>query len=117
MNLLLNTETELKIAFDAIEGVGFFEQSMNPPGSHEHRADYALAGAYRHLERQMEPDAYVPEDDFVTFVIYGGGGWNRYYVFPTGEVQISKGHVEAFSSGEKAELLAKYKAIGFEIFD
>lgn len=55
-------------------------------------------------------DIWAIEDPYCNTTIYGLGGWNRWFVYGTGEVKFSRRHAESEASVRKAEEL------GFEIF-
>lgn len=111
MNLFLNSFEELAAAFDALEGDGWWVRSFNrsewSPGL---GLLYSVEGAYGKLEKLMSPDAYQPEPDYVIWEIYGSGGWHRYMVFPSGDVQFSASHARP----EKTQLAGE---LGFTIWE
>lgn len=106
MNLITNTLDELRAAFDGVEGGGWFDRRMEDPNS-------TLVEAYAELALVNDDDPA----DMIIHQIYGGGGWNRYGVFPDGEVKLIKCNVEATSLKEKERKLEHARRCGFAIFD
>lgn len=109
-------------AFSAMEGPATTEHSLSNDSSH-----YSIHAALIGLEKStqllkelvggMDPN---DESDIEWTIgqfdsrhpvaeIYGNGGWNRYFVYPNGDVYYSSGH--ATMPGQ----LQKAKSIGFMI--
>ena len=88
INLLTTPIAQQREAFDSIEFEGFFEWSSN-----QDKSEYSVFGAYDVL---TNPDRIgVPYDEnccYACSVIYGDGGWNRYYVYEDGTVRFSAAH-------------------------
>lgn len=108
--------------FSAMEGPGTTEHSMQNVESH-----YSIAAALKALVRSTDRLKNLvdgmdesDEDDvdwtigqfesrFPIAEIYGNGGWNRYFVYPNGDVYFSAGHATMPGTLEKA------KSLGFPI--
>lgn len=91
LNLLTNQQETLK-AFEAMEG------------SHVSRltGDYSINGAIEWLNSQPEEGKYV---------VYGDGGFNRYFVYANGHIRFSSGHAMYPSK----QTIQKAKDLGFDI--
>ena len=60
----------------------------------ERASNYSLAGAYRVLDKIDESSDWTDDNCFMT--IYGDGGWNRYFVYGSGEIVFSIGHSNSY---------------------
>jgi hypothetical protein len=109
-------DSDLREKLLIIEGKGFeYDLDRKPEES-----SYSLLSVIREFqERCLEPLTFEDEEDlndynyYLTNIvsigpIYGLGGWNRYFVYGTGEVKIS----ERLST-EKA--LTKAVTLGFSV--
>jgi hypothetical protein len=88
-----------------VEGEQFRRQEILRKEQNEafgYGMEHTLADALR-AWAEREPD-----DDLFGYVIYGLGGWNRYFVRPTGEVRFSARH----SNGSGVD---RAIAAGFEV--
>ena len=133
LNVLTTPQAELQIAFDLMEGDGFYNYTMSAkPGGHSY--EFSLIGAIDRMNkhRQMVNDItnitgdygdlkndpedwewwkeqYSP-DDIISGAIYGNGGWNRYFLKGDGTILFSKMHATTRRAVQDAADL------GFEIF-
>ena len=87
--------------FDAVEGIGFCERSNAAGGVTS--PEYVLAWIEQFTDAGIEP---------APGVIYGKGGWNRYFAYDDGTVKFSTNH-----ACYPAKLtIAKAVAAGFELY-
>jgi hypothetical protein len=105
INLLKNTEEELKTAFNAVEGEFYWTNSnyyssikKNPVFT-----NYNALGVRQSLLKMIEESPYWDG----CFIIYGNSGYSRYFVYIDGTIKYSKWHGR---SG-----LSKAIVAGFEI--
>jgi len=90
LNLKTNKDDVLT-ALELMEGDWILRQKGN----------YTIAGAIDWLNN--EPDGF--------YAVYGSGGYNRYFVYPNGDVKFSAYHAEH----PKKETTEKAKSLGFQI--
>jgi hypothetical protein len=93
MSINLCRLEEAKAAFDAVEGAGFFERSAGPYSGYD-----SVRGA---LER---------EGRYNNCCIYGGDGFNRYFVRLDGTVVFSERHAHSGHTAKAVEA-------GFDLLD
>lgn len=94
---LLTHKDETIAAMAEIEGPNWRRDSENDPPD-----EYNISGALRWLSKKPDPEG-------LHFVIYGSGGYNRWFTMPNGDVKLSKGH-----AGEKD--IERAQTLGFEIW-
>lgn len=77
MNLLHDTLADLRAAFDLCEGEGFFDRSL----SDDRGTDQSIGAVIKTIKSKWQQ----PECS-IGLVIYGSGGFHRYFVGKDGEV-------------------------------
>ena len=84
-------ESAVRQAMDTLEGKGYYDYSKSQMD------DYSLGGLFKNKNWRG------------TFIVYGSGGWHRYFIEPDGSIYFSRGH-KSFNDD-----LAKIEAMGFGI--
>src|SRR3989338_5890343 len=114
MNLLTNFDTTL-LSMAEIEGQGWLkEQEHDMALPQQEQREYGVSGAVNKLRNKQE-GGYA--------IIYGSGGWHRYFLHPNGDVKFHRGFMsESSYTDEKKKPLSKIEMekriqeLGFEVF-
>jgi len=108
---------DLRLAFDAVEGEGYFDRQEAQPGSNLSLAQDAWDSWIVKLNdliiNDPEEATYEVENSSMSPIrngtIYGSGGWHRYFVTKNGDIVFSAGHATE-------EGIARAMAAGFRIW-
>jgi hypothetical protein len=101
LNLLENFQSSLNLTTNRQDTLTAFEL-MEGDYILRQKGDYTIDGAIEWLNS-------MPEDGY--YVVYGNGGYNRYFVYPNGDVKFSAYHAEH----PKKETTKKAQDLGFQI--
>ena len=126
-NLLTDYDDTL-LAMAEIEGEGWLDRQLRATESdqitvpnmlkHIRLRQQEIDEHEKDLEAETDPeeiesikhylDIFGDHRDFMINSIYGGGGWNRWFVRANGEVVLSRHHASS-------ESIARAKELGFEV--
>ena len=86
LNLLISNPWDLRVAFDLMEGDGFYDKSRNGPSEDCMHATN-LKTAFDWLTKQGHWSDYEEDEKLTGYVIvYGRDGGHRYFVRPGGRI-------------------------------
>jgi len=117
---VLITDPDLPQKFAAVEGYSAEALERELASTHANSLGHAIREYDRQRDEYIQFDLNMGEtletinlSASLGFVIYGDGGWNRYYVRVSGEVCFSKHH----AAWPKDESIADAQAAGFDLFE
>ena len=108
LNMFLSTEEELRKAFDAVEGGGFYDRSSNRKGT---SCLCTIKDFWDQFQKLMDKGLLEnPSKNQRVLIVYGRDGGHRYFIYENGRIMFSKGY-GSLRNIEKA------REVGFEIVE